>query len=141
VVADETGQGKVRILVIDDEENILLVLRKALEREKYDVDTLLDATKGINILADSDYDLILCDMEMPKMSGIDFFREIEVHLPGMVDRILFMTGEILSPKIKDILKEYPVSIMAKPFDLSTLYQGVNEVLERSSGDNRLHTPD
>ena len=70
------------------------------------------------------------------MNGIEFYREIEERLPGMADRILFMTGEILSPSIQEFLQERGVSIIAKPFDLSTLYQGVHDTLERSSGEER-----
>ena len=130
VVSDGMGQEMIRILIIDDEENILQVLRKALQREGYDTDTVLDANKGLSILSSSEYDLILCDIEMPRMNGIEFYREIEERLPGMADRILFMTGEILSPNIQKFLHERRVSILAKPFDLPTLYQGVHDVLER-----------
>ena len=129
-VSEGMGQSKIRILIIDDEENILTVLRKALQREGYKTDIVMDARKGLSILSNSEYDLVLCDIEMPKMNGIEFYREIEERLPGMADRILFMTGEILSPSIQEFLQERHVSIIAKPFDLPTLYQGVHDVLER-----------
>ena len=130
VESNGMGQGKIRILIIDDEENILTVLRKALQREGYETDTVLDALNGLSILSSSEYDLVLCDIEMPKMNGIEFFREIEGRFPRMADRILFMTGEVLSPSIQEFLQERHVSIIAKPFDLPTLYQGVHDVLER-----------
>jgi two-component system NtrC family sensor kinase len=139
VVTDEMEQEKNRILIIDDEENILQVLRKALEREGYEIDTLLDAQEGLSILASSDYDLILCDMEMPRLSGIEYYLEIEERLPEMTDRFLFMTGEIQSPSIQKFLQDNRVSIISKPFDLSTLYQGVHDALQRSSG-KKHHDP-
>ncbi len=141
VVSDGMGQETIRILIIDDEENILQVLRKALQREGYDTDTVLDANKGLSILSSSEYDLILCDIEMPRMNGIEFYREIEERLPGMADRILFMTGEILSPNIQKFLHERRVSILAKPFDLPTLYQGVHDALGRSSGEKSFFSQD
>ncbi len=135
------GQGKIRILIIDDEENILTVLQKALQREGYETDIVLDAIRGLDNLSSSEYDLVLCDIEMPRMNGIEFFREIEECLPGMADRILFMTGEILSPNIQKFLQECHASIMAKPFDLPTLYQGVHDALERSSGEKSFFSQD
>jgi len=140
-VSDGMGQETIRILIIDDEENILTVLRKALQREGYETDTVLDALNGLSILSSSEYDLVLCDIEMPKMNGIEFFRKIEGRFPRMADRILFMTGEVLSPSIQEFLQEQHVSIIAKPFDLSALYQGVHDALERSSGEERSTSQD
>ncbi len=134
-------QDKIRILIIDDEENILTVLRKALQREGYEIDIVLEAPKGLSILSSSEYDLVLCDIAMPRMSGIEFFREIEERLPGMADRILFMTGEILSPGTQKFLQERHVSIIVKPFDLPALYQGVHDALERSSSEESFFSQD
>ena len=135
------GQETIRILIIDDEENILTVLRKALQREGYETEAVLEARKGLNILSSSEFHLVLCDIGMPRMNGIEFYREIEERFPGMADRILFMTGEILSPSIQEFLQEQHVSIIAKPFDLSALYQGVHDALERSSGEERSTSQD
>ena len=126
-VSEGMGQSKIRILIIDDEENILTVLRKALQREGYKTDIVMDARKGLSILSNSEYDLVLCDIEMPKMNGIEFYREIEERLPGMADRILFMTGEILSPSIQEFLQERGVSIIAKPFDFLQVYQELSKL--------------
>ncbi|TET31676.1 MAG: response regulator [Anaerolineales bacterium] len=135
------GQEKIRILIIDDEENILQVMRQALQREGYETDTVLDALKGLSILSSSEYDLVLCDIAMTRMNGIEFFREIEERLPGMADRILFMTGGILSPSIQKFLKERRVSIIEKPFDFLTLFQGVHNALQRSSGEKSFFSQD
>lgn len=135
------GQEKIRILIIDDEENILQVMRQALQREGYEIDTVLDALKGLSILSSSEYDLVICDIAMARMNGIEFFREIEERLPGMADRILFMTGGILSPSIQKFIQERRVSIIEKPFNLPTLFQGVHDALERSSGEKSFFSQD
>lgn len=135
------GQEKIRILIIDDEENILQVMRQALLREGYEIDTVLDALKGLSILSSSEYDLVICDIAMARMNGIEFFREIEERLPGMADRILFMTGGILSPSIQKFIQERRVSIIEKPFNLPTLFQEVHDALERSSGEKSFFSQD
>lgn len=135
------GQEKIRILIIDDEENILQVMRQALQREGYEIDTVLDALKGLSILSSSEYDLVICDIAMARMNGIEFFREIEERLPGMADRILFMTGGILSPSIQKFIQERRVSIIEKPFNFSSLFQGVHDALEQSSGEKSFFSQD
>ncbi len=60
-----------RILVIDDEKSIRNTLREILEYEKYEVDDVSDGVEGLRMMKEKKYDVILCDIKMPKMDGIE----------------------------------------------------------------------
>jgi len=60
-----------KILIIDDEKSIRKTLREILEYEKYQVDEAADGSEGIELIKKEKYDIILCDIKMPKMDGIE----------------------------------------------------------------------
>lgn len=76
-MAASEGNGKT-ILIVDDESDILMVLKRALERWGYSVDTFTDPQAAIHRFRDNPrkYDLILCDIRMPDINGIVFAREV-----------------------------------------------------------------
>lgn len=121
-----------RILIIDDEESILLVLKNALEREGYQIDTADNGDDGLDRLSEADYDLILCDMQMPGVDGADFFHLLKSRYPSTNYRILFMTGDITAPRSQQFLEDTQADLIRKPFDLSVLYQKVRAVLDEPS---------
>lgn len=60
-----------KILVIDDERSIRNTLKEILEYEKYQVDLAEDGNKGIELIRKNEYDIVLCDIKMPRMDGIE----------------------------------------------------------------------
>jgi CheY-like chemotaxis protein len=119
-----------RILIIDDDKNVLKVLKVALQREGYEIDIVRDGNEGLARLANTQYDLIVCDMQMPGLSGSDFHARLNEHSPEMADKILFMTGDIVRSKTQEFLKETRAVFINKPFDLSALYQKVREAIDQ-----------
>jgi DNA-binding response OmpR family regulator len=67
----------VKILIIDDEPDITLTLRKGLEREGYRVDSYNDPTEALSDFKPNIYGLLLLDIQMPKMTGFEFFRKVK----------------------------------------------------------------
>jgi two-component system, OmpR family, response regulator ChvI len=67
----------VKILIIDDEPDITLTLRKGLEREGYRVDSYNDPTEALSDFRANVYGLLLLDIQMPKMTGFEFFRKVK----------------------------------------------------------------
>ena len=65
-----------KILVIDDERSIRNTLREILEYEKFEVDDASDGIEGMNLISAGKYDVILCDIKMPKKDGFEFLQEI-----------------------------------------------------------------
>lgn len=119
-----------RILIVDDDKSVLKVLKVALQRVGYEIDIVNDGGEGLARLSDTQYDLIVCDMQMPGMSGSEFHERLSEDNPKMVDKVLFMTGDIVRSKTQEFLKEAHAVYIIKPFDLSALYQKVQEAIDR-----------
>ena len=66
---------KKKLLIIDDEENMCHMLQAMLERQGYNVTTALDGSEGLELIAHTVYDFVLCDIRMPKMDGLTFLRQ------------------------------------------------------------------
>jgi two-component system nitrogen regulation response regulator NtrX len=64
-----------KLLIIDDEKSIRKTLREILEYEKYQVDEAADGTEGLGLIQKNTYDLIMCDIKMPKMDGLGSTRK------------------------------------------------------------------
>lgn len=115
---DEAGES-ADILVIDDEEPILTSLRLALQR--YRVVAMSDPKAALDWLAEGHTpDLIMCDLIMPHVSGIDVFNHIRDNRPELLGRILFMTGGAFTPQLREFLASVRNPVMHKPFDTKTL---------------------
>jgi two-component system NtrC family sensor kinase len=119
-----------RILVVDDEESILTVLPRILR--SYDVSLARRGEMAVQLVSENDYDLILCDLYMPGMNGIDFYRYLQEAHPHLADRVLFMTGDVLSPYTKNFLQEVEAAVLMKPFEVRELQTAVSQALSASS---------
>jgi len=71
-----------RILLVDDEENTRMALSRLLTREGYIVDTVANGFEALNHLREHDVNLIVTDINMPEMNGIEFLRELNRSFPG-----------------------------------------------------------
>lgn len=77
-----------KILIIDDEKSIRSTLKEILEYEKYQVDEAKDGEEGLEMLSKTDYNLVLCDIKMPKMDGIEVLDKIlEMGKDVQIDHI------------------------------------------------------
>lgn len=115
------GQGnRAKVLVIDDEEAVGTVCRRILQREN-DVTVL---TRGddalVLLLQGARFDVILCDMMMPEMSGPEFYEALRTGRPDVIDRVVFMSGGAFTPRSRDFLDRVPNSRIEKPFDPQVL---------------------
>jgi CheY-like chemotaxis protein len=119
----DTGLAKplrTRLLVVDDEPLVADMLFRALS-EEHDVTVTTDAKTALDyLLGGSEYDLIFCDLLMPKMSGMDLYEELRSKRPGLEERIVFMTGGAFTERAAQFLSIVPNPKMSKPFDLTEI---------------------
>jgi PAS domain S-box-containing protein len=109
-----------RLLVIDDEPMILGALRRSLSAE-YNVTCVGDARKALERLrAGERYALILCDLMMPEMTGMDLFAELEKVAPDQASRMVFVSGGAFTPRAREFLERIPNARVEKPIDLQNL---------------------
>jgi PAS domain S-box-containing protein len=124
-----------RALIVDDEAPVRSPLKRFLERRGWQVVEAQDGEQGLQILRRSgfeDFDLILSDLKMPGMSGIEMHNQLLVERPELVDRIVFITGDVVSADVAEFLKQNARPVLEKPFELAEL----DQVLARLSGSPR-----
>ncbi|HYI02053.1 hybrid sensor histidine kinase/response regulator, partial [Hyalangium sp.] len=111
---------RARVLVVDDEPNVTLSLQRALSRE-HEVATANNARDALRLLAqDRGFDVILCDLMMPGMTGMDLYAELDREAPELARRIVFMTGGAFTARAVSFLQGVPNPKMGKPLNLEEL---------------------
>lgn len=102
------------VLVIDDEPAIGRILNKVLAGHA--VTTVTAARDALALLEDGRrYDVILCDLMMPEMSGMDFHCELDRRFPDLARRVVFISGGAFTPAAHAYLDRVPNERLAKPF--------------------------
>jgi signal transduction histidine kinase/CheY-like chemotaxis protein len=118
-----------RILLVDDESGTVEVLARILKGHGYQADAVTDGKAALQRLAETKYDLVLCDIRMPGLSGLEIYRRLEERDPDMARRIIFITGDVMSSGTRRFLKESGTSYLSKPFDLDEFVAKVRAALK------------
>jgi CheY-like chemotaxis protein len=85
------------------------------------VETALGGVEGLRALeGDAAYDVILCDLQMPEMSGMGFHEVVRRRWPALADRFVFVTGGAFSPDAKRFLEDTVCAVIQKPFRVEDL---------------------
>ena len=109
-----------RILVVDDEPALGVAIRRILAGE-HDVTVLTAASEAREVVARGDrFDVILCDLMMPKMTGMDLHAEFTALAPDQAERMVFVTGGAFTEKARRFLGTVPNIRLEKPFDTAGL---------------------
>ena len=117
-----------RILVIDDEPMIGRLLRRML-RDDHDITTLLSAREALERMeAGESFDLILCDLMMPEVTGIDFHQRLAECEPALADRIVFITGGAFTPRATEFVAQTSNVCLEKPLRVDELRELVSRRL-------------
>lgn len=114
-----------RILVVDDDEHVRTLLVMALMRAGYTVSIGMDGVEGLAMLRTNDYDLLISDNQMPRLTGLEMIKQMhaeKIRLP-----IIMATG-ILQPKDLVNLELPPLKLLAKPYQLTDLLALVKTTL-------------
>ena len=114
------GELKTRMLIVDDELTLLASLRRAIGRE-IDVVLASSAKEALEILAKDDrFDIVLCDIMMPDVTGIELFERVSSEFPALRDRFVFMTGGVFSSTMQHFIDSTELPRLEKPFDVRDL---------------------
>jgi DNA-binding response OmpR family regulator len=131
-LAAERTTTATRILIVDDDPTIRSVLEALLEDEGFQPVTAANGKEALSVVDSKPPALILMDLMMPVMSGIDAVRELKSD-PGTanIPIIAMSAGFILRESIDELLAD---SIISKPFDLDALIANIRATLRRVSGE-------
>jgi two-component system NtrC family sensor kinase len=119
------------ILVVDDEPGIASALAYLLRRNHHEVETAANGRIALQKLQQRAYDLILSDIRMPDLDGPGLYQELEYHHPQLLKRIIFLTGDTLSPETKAFLEHTRVFRLSKPFTAAEVRRAVQRALQTS----------
>jgi len=125
------GAGK-KVLVIDDEEPILQMVRETLTRRGYQVDIAVDGETGLRHLDQGKYDVTLCDWKMPGLNGQQVYERVRSRNRDQSDRIIFITGDMVNERTSRFLEEQNRICLAKPFTFAEFRSAVSKVTETGS---------
>jgi PAS domain S-box-containing protein len=111
---------RLRVLIVDDEALVAGVLARTLGGA-HDVQVATDGHMALDsILSGAEFDLIFCDLLMPRMTGMDLYDALHATRPGVEERIVFMTGGAFTERAARFLATVPNQKLGKPFDLAEL---------------------
>jgi PAS domain S-box-containing protein len=120
---------RLRILAIDDEAEIGAALQRTLGRD-HDLTFVTQAAAALTLLDSGAFDIVLCDVMMPDMTGIQFLTRLEDAHPVLAPRVVFMTGGAFSPGSRELLDRMTNARVDKPFDGAVLRATLAEVAAR-----------
>ncbi len=125
---DYEGGPRCRVLVIDDEPLLCSAVERILGPH-HDVEfTTLAAEVLPRLEAGERFDLILCDLMMPRMNGMDFHAALHRLRPELTGRVIFLTGGAFTPQARSFLERIPNRRVEKPFNARALLEVTREVL-------------
>lgn len=111
-----------RVMIIDDEQGVVDSLRRVLARH-HEVDAFNDPRAALEVLgAGREFDLVLCDLTMPYLSGPALFEQVKVKAPAMASRFVFITGGVTTPEAAAFLAAVQNPTLEKPFDTATVLE-------------------
>ena len=119
---------QLRVLVIDDEENMRHMLKMMLNKAGYAVESAADGVEGLELLNESDFDFVLCDVKMPRMNGMTFLREAREKHPDKTFIMMSAYGTI--EVAVDAMKEGAYDYISKPFKADEVLITLKKAEER-----------
>jgi CheY-like chemotaxis protein len=130
------GARSPRLFVVDDEPSIRAAICRFLTRRQWEVEEAEDGRVALDILLHSElnrYDVVMCDLRMPHLSGVELYRALLARRPDLVRRLLFSTGDVVSSEAANFLAESGRPVIEKPFELARLEELLGHILRDNGG--------
>ena len=125
-----TGQ---RALVADDEAPVRALLQRLLTRRGFAVDLAADGRIAAQFLERGRYDVILCDVQMPNLGGFALYENLHRHQPEVLERFVFISGDILNPQLHTFSDSSKIPLLSKPFSAAKLDAALDKIMGRRFG--------
>jgi PAS domain S-box-containing protein len=122
--------AKAKILAVDDEPMILQLVSRILAEEGYQVETADSAASALKMIDTGRYSLILLDIKMPDMDGIQLYKRLQKMAPSLAKRVMFITGDVMGPETEAFLSWTKAPYATKPFDAEQLKREIKRLLAR-----------
>jgi len=116
------------VLIVEDERALATALAEALTDAGLNVEHAGDGEEALACLRHGNYDVVICDLKMPRVDGMTLYRAIAAATPELARRVIFVTGDVAGTDAERFLEESGCRWLAKPFRLSELLRAVRETL-------------
>ncbi len=126
-VATPKGPAR-RVLLLEDRDDFREVLHEHLVLRSCEVTSVRSGVEGLRAIMKGAFDLIICDMMMPKVGGEMFYWAVTRARPAAARRFIFFTGHQNNPAIEFFFRRVNATVLIKPFKLKALDSAINDVL-------------
>jgi len=116
------------VLLVEDERALAAAVTDALTDAGLTVDYAADGQEGLARTRARTYDAVICDLKMPRVDGMTFYRAIAAATPALARRVIFVTGDVAGTDAERFLEESGCRWLAKPFRLADLLRAVRDTL-------------
>jgi len=119
----------MKALIIDDNESLRTLLDVFMQCIWFQTDLAENGGIAFGLIRKTDYDLIVSDIDMPVLNGVELFELIVKHAPHLVGRIVFTTGNSLEGAYRKFFMQVPCPVLLKPFSLHQLGDIVSGIVQ------------
>jgi two-component system NtrC family sensor kinase len=116
------------VLIVEDERALAAAVAEALTDAGLEVEHAGDGQEALACMRNANYDVVICDLKMPRVDGMTLYRAIAAATPSLARRVIFVTGDVAGTDAERFLEESGCRWLAKPFRLSELLRAVRETL-------------
>jgi signal transduction histidine kinase len=127
LIESESG-ANASLLVVEDEAALADAVVEVLRDAGYSVEQAANGEEGLERVKATRFDLVICDMKMPRLDGRGFYRALSDVAPALTKSVIFITGDMAEPDTERFLEDSGCRWLAKPFRLADLLRAVREEL-------------
>lgn len=127
-----------RVLIVDDEITIRIALRRFFVRMGWAVEEAANGAAALDQLDKDEsqeliprFSVVVSDLRMPGVSGIEMYDHLKSRHPGVIRRLIFSTGDLVSEEAATFVRSTDCVVLQKPFELATLRQIVERLVEEN----------
>jgi len=132
VPGEPKSTSNTRILVVDDEPMVQKFLTVVLTGEGYKVDIVDNGNDALERLGNEEYDVILLDIKLPGMSGIEIYKELQEGSKSLARKVIFITGDVMGEDTMAYILSSGTPYITKPFDAAKLVKEIGRILSQQS---------
>jgi CheY-like chemotaxis protein len=121
----------MKVLLLEDRDDFREVLHDYLVSRSYQVTSVQSGIEGLREIMKARFDIVICDMMMPKMGGEMFYWAVTRVRPGTANHFIFFSGHKNNPRIEFFFQRVNATVVYKPFKLSVLDSVISDVLGKA----------
>ena len=132
VVKNDFSVSPAQVLVLDDDEMLLEILSDVIAMA-HKTKPVSSGSEALGLLKSGErFDVIVCDLMMPNMDGIEFYQELKKQWPELCERVIFLTGGSFTERSHNFLAQKEIFHLEKPVDRNVLFGAIADVLKSTS---------